>query len=78
MWFPGGGKCIANAGYKTSEKRGANRNHREQSWVSLSDILDSSLVQECKVGFIFSELFTLKMANFVAYKVSQLLKESPY
>jgi len=36
------------------------------------------LYQECKVGLIFSELFTLKMANFVAYKVSQLLKESPY
>ena len=29
-----------------------------------------------KVGFIFSELFTLKMANFGAYNFSQFLKES--
>lgn len=34
------------------------------------------LYQECKVGFLFSELFTLKMANFGAYNFSQFLKES--
>ena len=28
------------------------------------------LYQECKVGFTFTELFTLKMANFVACELS--------
>lgn len=35
------------------------------------------LYQECKVGFTFTELFTLKMANFVACELSsQFLKKS--
>lgn len=34
------------------------------------------LYQECKVGFTFTEWFTLKMANFVAWEILFQLKSS--